>query len=76
MSDNYVCLGTGLQEWLTNNDKFEADEDGLTRMSFPCCACKHRNKTDRDEPCRSCGHNLNADIDKPNAELTGPERQD
>jgi len=60
-------FGAGLQDWLTNNDKFEADEDGLTRMSFPCCACKHQRKTDTDEPCWSCGHNLNMDIDKPNA---------
>ena len=53
----------GLQDWTTDNDKFDPEDGGLTRLSFPCCACKHQSKTDADEPCRSCGHNVNAIID-------------
>ncbi len=53
----------GLQDWTTDSDKFEPEEGGLTRLAFPCCACKHQGKTDADEPCRSCGHNVNAGID-------------
>ena len=56
----------GLQDWTTDSDKFEPEEGGLTRLSFPCCACKHKDKTDAGEPCRSCGHNLNAVIDTAN----------
>ena len=61
----------GLQDWTTDSDKFEPEEGGVTRMSFPCCACKHQSKTDADEPCRSCGHNVNAVIDTANG---GSER--
>ena len=49
-----------LAEWTCDDDKFEPQEVGLTRLSFPCNACKHRDGTDSDEPCRSCGHNLNS----------------
>ena len=61
----------GLQDWTTDSDKFEPEEGGVTRMSFPCCACKHQSKTDADEPCRSCGHNVNAVIDTANASGEG-----
>lgn len=63
-----------LQDWTTDGDKFEPEEDGLTRLSFPCCACKHQSKTDADEPCRSCGHNLNAVIDTANGAICPTER--
>ena len=63
----------GLQDWTTDSDKFEPEDGGLTRLSFPCCACKHQSKTDADEPCRSCGHNVNAVIDTANAERQRPD---
>lgn len=50
-----------LRDWTCDNDNFEPESAGLTRLAFPCCACKHQDKTDRDEPCRTCGHNLNAE---------------
>ena len=59
----------GLQDWTTDSDKFEPEEGGLTRMSFPCYACKHKRKTDADEPCRSCGHNVNAVMDTANSPI-------
>ena len=40
--------------------KFEPDEN--SHLAFPCCSCKHRHGTDKEEPCASCGHNLNAII--------------
>ena len=50
-----------LRDWTCDNDKFEPEDGGITRLDFPCCACKHQRKTDADEPCRSCGHNINAE---------------
>jgi hypothetical protein len=49
-----------LQDWTCASDKFEPEDEGLTRLAFPCCACKHNRKTDADEPCRTCDHNVNA----------------
>ena len=56
----------GLQNWITDSDMFEPEEEecGLSRKSFPCCACKHHGKTDADEPCRSCGHNIGATVSR------------
>lgn len=52
----------GLESFVVPRDKFELDEP-KGGLSFPCCVCKHRNGTDRDEPCRHCDHNLGAVAD-------------
>lgn len=51
---------SGLKDWLCDGDKFEPEVGGISRLDFPCCACRHRAGTDNDEPCRTCGHNINA----------------
>jgi hypothetical protein len=61
-----------LRDWSCDNDKFEPADDcrGLSRLHFPCCVCKHRDKTDRDDPCSKCGHNLNVDRANDRGETT------
>lgn len=41
-------------------DRFEVDVRFETTLAFPCCVCKHRHVTDREEPCILCEHNLAA----------------
>jgi hypothetical protein len=48
----------GLDGYRTDDDFFEAEEEGLTKLCFPCYACKHRHKDDSEEPCNKCGHNI------------------
>ena len=64
----------GLDLYKVRRDHFEPEDD--TGLCFPCCACRHRHGTDKDEPCIRCDWNLGAKEDDeltPNAELTGDE---
>lgn len=62
----------GLETYQVARDRFEPDEN--THLAFPCCACRHRHGTDKDEPCIRCDWNLSAKGDDelpPNIEVTG-----
>ena len=54
----------GLETYHVARDHFEPDEN--THLAFPCCACRHRHGTDKEEPCIRCDWNLGA---KPDDEL-------
>ncbi len=55
----------GLETYQVARDHFEPDEN--THLAFPCCSCRHRHGTDKEEPCIRCDWNLGA---KPDDELT------
>ena len=63
----------GLETYQVARDHFEPDDDS-THLAFPCCACRHRHGTDKEEPCIRCDWNLAAKGDDelpPNANMTG-----
>ena len=64
----------GLETYQVARDHFEPDEN--THLAFPCCACRHRHGTDKEEPCIRCDWNLGAKPDDelpPNAALSGSD---
>jgi hypothetical protein len=62
LADATQVTTSGLASWACDGDRFEPRDPGLSRASFPCGACKHNDKSDRDEPCCVCGHNISAVI--------------
>lgn len=52
----------GLEAYLVNRDRFEPDDE-KSHLAFPCCACKFRHGSDRDEPCIRCDWNLGSKSD-------------
>lgn len=63
----------GLETYQVARDHFEPDDS--THLAFPCCACRHRHGTDKDEPCIRCDWNLGAKGDDelpPNEVIQGP----
>jgi hypothetical protein len=63
---------SGIRKYLVKRDRFEYGETSI--MSFPCCCCKHKSKSDTDQPCRCCDHNLNAAEDA--AEINADKARD
>lgn len=65
----------GLEAYSVRRDHFEPEDN--TGLCFPCCACRHRHGTDREEPCIRCDWNLGAKGDDelppltPNAKVSG-----
>ena len=60
----------GLEEYGgVKRDHFEPDHEN--GFCFPCCACKHRYGTDKEEPCIRCDWNMGA---KPEDELAPNEK--
>lgn len=51
---------SGLKKYVVHRDAFEFEDEDKYNLSFPCCICIHRHKTDMDEPCRHCDHNMHS----------------
>lgn len=55
-----------LRDYCAPRDHFDLDAQWATQpkfredLSWPCCACTHNSKTDREPPCNICDHNANA----------------
>ncbi len=47
----------GMELYKVSRDKFELDE-GDHQLAFPCCVCRHRYGTDKEEPCIRCDWNM------------------
>jgi hypothetical protein len=52
-----------IEKYIVYRDKFEPADPGNS-LDFPCCACVHREKTDREQPCVTCDHNACAKQDE------------
>ena len=43
-----------LNDYLSDGDKTDLFEPKTSYLSFPCCACKHQDRDERE--CMGCAH--------------------